>query len=356
MSKTATAIYVLTQQGAITAAKLAASMDVDLYVPPSLGPIDGAKPFDSLRALVAKTFSAYRQHIFIAAAGVAVRCIAPHLRDKSIDPAIVVLDHHGRNVISLLSGHLGGANKLAQDVAEILGGQAVITTATDTENLPSLDILALEFNMAIANVRAVVQVNSALLAGRPVVVNDPHNDLQLRGSAWEEFFVFTDSEAYAALSSDEKSTLARVTVTPALDGPTDMNLVLHPKVLHVGIGCRRGARAEEILDLIATSLAQLELSVGAIASIASVDIKQNEQGLLDTAAELNVPLRFFSAKELDAVPVSNPSPKAQEVLGVDGVCEPAAMLAAGENARLRMPKLARRGITISIAQEAASHG
>lgn len=356
MSKAATAVYALTQQGAITAAKLAASMNVDLYVPPSLGPVAGAEPFDSLRALVAETFSAYRQHIFIAAAGVAVRCIAPHIKDKSIDPAVVALDHHGRHVISLMSGHLGGANKLAKDVAGVLGGQAVITTATDTENLPSFDILALEFNMAVANVRAVAQANAALLAGRPVIVDDPRNELQLRESAWKDLFIFAESDAYASLSPEEKASLARVTVTPFLDRPTDANLVLHPKVLHVGIGCRRGARAGEIVDLITTSLAQLEMAPGALAGIASVDVKQNERGLLDAAATLSVPLRFFSAKELDAVAVSAPSPKAREVLGVDGVCEPAAMLAAGENARLRMLKLARRGITIAIAQETRSHG
>lgn len=359
MTRAATAVYVLTQQGAMTSRLIAAAMQSDVYMPPSLasavGKKDGAIPFDSLRALIGETFSAYRQHVFITAAGVAVRCIAPHLKDKRIDPAIVVLDHRGKNVISLLSGHLGGANKLAHAVAEAVGGQAVITTATDTENLPSLDVLALEFNLVIANIKAVARINSALVDGRRVVVDDPDNFLQLRGSAWQDLFVFTGTKTFDALPLDHAAAMPRVTVTPAVVPLTEAHLVLHPKVLHVGIGCRRGAKAPEILELITASLIQLELSPGSVATLASVDIKQHEQGLVEAAASLGVPLRFFTAKELDAVPVSSPSPKAREVLGIDGVCEAAAMLAAGKNAVLRMPKVAAHGVTIAVAEEGPSN-
>ena len=354
MAKAPTAVYALTQQGALMAAKIVQAMDVDLYVPRSLlviGAIKGAKPFDSLRALVGKTYASYRQHIFIAAAGVAVRCIAPHIKDKSIDPAVVALDHHGRRVISLLSGHLGGANKLARDVAAVTGGEAVITTATDTEKLPSLDLLALEFNLAVANIKAVGKVNAALLAGQPVIVDDSYNYLQLRHSAWKELFIFTQTPAYRSLNKDEEENLARVTVTPHLSAPAESNLVLHPKVLHAGIGCRRGARAEEIMNLIGLALEQLEFAPPSLASIASVDIKQYEPGLIDVAQTLELPLKFFSAKELDDLQPAAPSAKAHGVPGLDGVCEPAAMLAAGENARLRLATLAQKNIAIAIAQE-----
>ena len=362
MAGTDTAVYVLTQQGAMTAALLAETMPMDLYLPPALEAacaVPGAIPYTSLRVLVGETFSAYRRHVFITAAGVAVRCIAPHLKDKSIDPAVVVLDQRGRHVISLLSGHLGGANRLAREVAEILGGQAVITTATDTENLPSLDVLALEFNMAIANIGAVARINGALLAGRPVAVDDPQNNLQLKGSAWKDLFLFTETPAFAALPPEEAEAMPRVTVTPRLDTPSETNLVLHPKTLHIGIGCRRGAKKDEILGLISSSLEQLELAQSAVADIASAEVKQYEPGLREAAESLGVPLRLFAAKELDTVPVTSVSPKAQEVFGLDGVCEPAAMLAAGEKAVLRLPKLALRGVTIAIAQDlslAGSHG
>jgi cobalamin biosynthesis protein CbiG len=352
--KAAAAVYALTQQGAFTASRLAARMDVDLFVPSSLAPAKDAHTFDSLRALVPQTFPLYRQHVFIAAVGLAVRCIAPHLKDKSIDPAIVALDHHGKFVVSLLSGHLDGANKLAREVADILGGQAVITTATDTEKLPSFDVLALEFAMGIGNIKAAAKVNAALLAGRPVLVEDPQNLLQLRGSAWKDLFLFSKHEAAKRYSPEETRTMARVTVTPSLAGVDANHLALHPKVLHVGVGCRRGARAEEITELIASSLEQLALAPSSLASLAGEDAKRNEKGLLEAAAELNLPLRFFSAKELDAVSVGISPPKTREAFGAEGVCEPAALLAAGENATLRMPKAARRGIAIAIAEETAA--
>ena len=356
-----TAVYALTQQGAMTAAKIASVMQVDLYLPPFVEPdcpVPGTVHFNSLRALVAESFSAYRRHIFITAAGVAVRCIAPHLSDKRIDPAIVVLDHHGRNVVSLLSGHLGGANALAHEVADILDGQAVITTATDTERLPSLDILALESNLVIANVKAVAKINSALLAGRPVILDDLHNHLKLKGSAWKDLFIFAGSEAHNALCPEEAEDMVRVTVTPGIGVPSERNLILHPKVLHVGIGCRRGIKSKEIIDYTTTTLTQLGLATGSIASIASAEVKQFEPGLHEAAAELGVPLKFFSVKDLDTVQVTNVSPKAQEVFGLDGVCEPAAVLAAGQNGILRLPKCAGRGITIAVVQEmpdTASH-
>lgn len=354
MTKAVTAVYALTQQGAMTAARLAGRMAIELYVPPALMGnaclIKGAKPFGSLRALIAKTFTEYRRHVFITAAGVAVRCIAPSLESKTVDPAVVVLDQYGKHVISLLSGHLGGANALAKEVAEILGGQAVITTATDTENVPSLDVLAIEFNLSIGNIKAVAKVNSSLLAGRPVVVDDPSNHLRLKQSVWKDLFIFKETPAYAGISEAELAGMAKVTVTARLPRLEDNNLVLHPKVLHVGVGCRRGVNGREIVEFILETIRQLELSPLAIGCLASADVKQYEPGLRDAGEALDVPLQFFTARELDTVPVTSVSPKAREVFGIDGVCEPAAMLAAGENAVLRLPKHAGRGITIAVAE------
>ena len=351
-----TAVYILTQQGAMTAESLASRMDVDLYVPPTLEascPRANTRPFDSLRALIAKTFTAYRQHVFIAAAGVAVRCIAPHLKDKSIDPAVVAMDQHGRHVVSILSGHLGDANTLAREVAALTGGQAVITTATETENGPSLDILALEFNLVIANFKAVAGVNAALLAGRTVVVDDPENFLQLRYSAWKDLFVFTESPAHALLMPEESAAMTTVTVTPSIMPLSENTLVLHPKVLHVGIDCRRGTKAREITSIVKNTLEQLGLSLHSLAGLASADIKQYEAGLREAAASLGVPLRFFSVRELDAVFVPSLSPQSQDAFGVDELCEPAARLAAGENARLCLPRLTIQGVTVAVAQEAS---
>ena len=115
--------------------------------------------------LSAETFPLYRQHVFIAAAGIVVRAIAPHLRSKRVDPAVVALDQRGKHVVSLLSGHLGGANRLAEEVAAITGGVPVVTTATDTEGVVSIDLLAEEKGLVLSNPEAVKGVNMALLQG-----------------------------------------------------------------------------------------------------------------------------------------------------------------------------------------------
>ena len=357
MKRAATAVYVLTQQGAMTARLITSVMAADVFMPPSLASAmdkkERAIPFDSLRALIAETFSAYRRHIFITAAGVAVRCIAPYLRDKRIDPAIIVLDQHGKNVISLLSGHLDGTNTLAREVAKAVNGQAVITTVTNEGNTPSFDVLALEFNLTVANIRAISKINNALSCGVRIVVDDPKNFLQLRDSAWHDLFIFTATNAYAALSAEEAEIMPRVTVTPDLVAYTDHHLVLHPKVLHVGVDCHHRAKASKIVEHINTSLTQLELSPGSVACIACRDTRQHERGLIETAERLYTQLRFFGADELTKVSLETTAKKIQDPFDNDNICEAAALLAAGKNAVLRIPKISTRGVSIAIAEERA---
>ena len=346
------AIYALTQKGAMLGAKLACERSADLFVPASLGYLEETIPFTSLRELVAETYHKYRQHIFVAAVGIVVRCIAPHIRDKSHDPAVVALDQRGNFVISVLSGHLGKANQLTQEIAQCLDATPVITTATDTESLPSLDVLAMDMGLSISNIKAVTTVNAALLAGRPIILNDPHNLLRLKNSAWEALFICQDDPCLApeALREAEAAEAPRISVTCRLGMQDPAHLVLHPKMLHLGIGCRRAVRAEPILEFIHDVLAQLELSPTSIAGFASATIKQQELGLLQAAKELGITPAFFTPEQLSQMPVTSPSPKAQEVLGIDGVCEAAALLSAGKNAKLILPKQVHRGITLAIAE------
>ena len=174
-----TAVYALTPQGAKLGKILSEQMDGDLFLPDRMAGSCGAAAFDSLLDVVSEYFSNYAGHVFIAAAGIVVRAIAPHLQSKVHDPAVVVLDHEGRYCISLLSGHLGGANELAVEVARITGGEAVITTATDTAGLPSMDLLAKDKDLVIANLNAVKRVNMAILSGGKVRIFDPEDRLGL---------------------------------------------------------------------------------------------------------------------------------------------------------------------------------
>lgn len=362
MTQNATAIYAVTAQGAALAAQIRQTVPADIFLPASLtGKLpENVLRFIRLRELVRETFSAYSQHVFITAAGIAVRSIAPHLQDKYHDPAVVVVDQRGRHVVSLLSGHLGGANALAEKLARCIGATPVITTATDTENLPALDLLARHNGLRIANPRAVATVGSALLAGAPVSLDDPEDRLHLRGSPWAHCFVFspprpsgyvpaTANPALAAPASGHASRAAHVTVTPYRLPLRDTHLVLHPPVLCVGIGCRRNVSPEDILEVLRSTLDTHLLAAESIACLASADIKKDEAGLHAAAKALAVPLLFFPSGDMATVQVTAPSAKAQEMFGLDGVCEPAAVLAAGARASLLVPKTVGRSVTIAVA-------
>ncbi|MBE9581682.1 MAG: cobalamin biosynthesis protein CbiG, partial [Proteobacteria bacterium] len=175
-----TAIYALTHQGASLGKTLTEKIEGDLFLPSRIADAYGGIPFNHLMEAVAENFFQYPRQIFIAATGIVVRSIAPHLRSKDSDPAVVVLDQKGRYVISLLSGHLGGANALATEVAQLTGGKAVITTATETEGVPSIDLLAKERNLFIANFGAVKRINMAVLEGKPVQIFDQEDRLGLK--------------------------------------------------------------------------------------------------------------------------------------------------------------------------------
>lgn len=360
------AVYALTGQGLELAGRLCAGFArADLYAPESLRGKSGihqeAHWFRRLGEVLESGFHAYGCHIFIAATGIAVRAIAPHLRGKEHDPAVLALDQRGRFVISLLSGHIGGANAMARRIAGHIGALPVITTATDIKGLPALDQLAVERGLAIADLGAAKAVSAALLAGERVRLCDPENRLGISGGAWEPLFLPPEAPAAPAASRADAFAPARaeaaVIVTaaspPAGEGPGSRRLFLHPRVLCAGIGCRRGASARDILAAIERALAEAGLAAAALASLASIEAKQDESGLREAARLLGLPLYCYCAERLAAYPVRRPSAKAREMFGIDGVCEPAALAGAGEISpgfpRLLREKSVIRGVTVAVA-------
>lgn len=374
------AVYALTARGLDLAARLAPPFQADIYAASGLASggglaLAGFAPvtfFSSLPELVAATFRRYDCHIFITAAGIAVRCIAPHLKHKAVDPAVLVVDHHGQYVISLLSGHLGGANELARRAAAVLGGRAVITTATDCDDLPALDVLAKERGLAVADLAAVKSVSAALLAGEAVELYDPDNLLGISGSRWEGLFTAIheaepgspegenggEGENEACGASSAPAGPPRILVTgrnpAALGRAAERCLVLHPPLYCAGVGCKRGAPANAVYRAVADLFAELGLSSLSLAFVASIDAKSDEPGLLEAAHMLHVPLKFYSAGELSAFPVTQPSTKVRERFGIDGVCEPAALAAAGRGAELVAAKTRFEGVTVALARRDAA--
>lgn len=334
------AVYALTPQGAQLGLVLARELGADLYLPRKLA-APGDTAFDSLPALVAQTFHTHAGHVFVAACGIVVRAVAPHLRGKADDPAVVALDQDGRHVVSLLSGHLGGANELARRVAAVTGGTPVITTATDTAGLPSLDLLARDSGLAIENLDAVKTVNGGLLAGRVVQVFDPEGFLAIPAEHSARF------EWVAAPHLMEPDRPAAAVSWRKIAVPSG-TLVLRPRVVVAGVGCRKGVASSEIVSLVREAFAARGVAMKSLALLASIDIKSAEPGLLEAARELGVEILFYPAERLARVKTPNPSAMPLKHVGVESVCEAAAMLAAGTN-RLLASKIKTKTVTAALA-------
>lgn len=272
--------------------------------------------------------------IFVGAVGIAVRTIAPHVRSKVTDPAVVVVDEMGLFSIPLLSGHIGGSNRLAQRIAEAIGAVPVITTATDINGKISIDSFAADRGMHIGSMNIAKFVSSAILDGKPVGL---FTEFRIEGSI-PDGMVLSESGDIG------------VCVTHRTDiKPYKETLVLTPRCLTVGVGCREGVPKERILSEIDRALKLNSISKRSIRSLASINIKKDEAGLLEAAGDLRVPVAFFSARELNSIEGEfSRSEFVESVTGVDCVCERAAV-AASDRGRLILGKTSNDGVTVALA-------
>lgn len=343
MSENGPAVYALTVTGARLGRVLAEKLGGELFVPRGLADESEAGAFDSLLPFAAERFHRHPGHIFVAAAGIAVRAIAPVLKGKDLDPAVVVVDQRGRFAVSLVSGHLGGANDLAREVAGITAGQAVISTATDVEDIPAVDVIARERGLAVADPAAIKDVNVALMAGETVRVFDPDNRLGIRGNdRLEKHYAFISSAT--DLSSGSPGVIVDYRTGPHPEGA----LVLNPPCLAVGIGCRRGISGREIASAVRETLAESCLATKSLLSLGSITAKADEPGLMEAAGMLGAAIFFFEPGELAEIRVPNPSQRVRAEMGTPSVCEAAAMLLA-ETDSLLVEKTVRGGVTVAAA-------
>ena len=347
------AILSVTYNGCLLAERLAVALggNADVYAKAGRHLAHSKHVFTSLSETVEKLFPVYDGLVFIMATGIVVRVIAPHIRDKRVDPAVVVVDERGQYAISLLSGHIGGANDLSHAVAEAIGAQPVITTATDVGNLPAADVLAVKLGLTIEPFENLKQINAAIVHGDRVA-----------------FFVDSDLACYstycrqaeglgvnlAAMSEAERTETYdyAVMITDKEFQLIKPHLYLRPRTLAVGIGCRRGVAASAILAVISKACLSVGRSPSSIALIGSTVVKSDEQGILTAAAELDVPTVFFTNEQLQQCIEKHQlecSPFVGQQIGVGNVCEPAALLGAQANSLL-LPKTIFPQITIAIAE------
>ncbi|MBF0234879.1 MAG: cobalt-precorrin 5A hydrolase [Desulfamplus sp.] len=312
--------------------------------------------FEKLSVMFSKLFRKYCAHICIFSTAIAVRMAAPLLESKLVDPAIVVIDDRGVHAISLLSGHLGGGNQLALDVARITGATPVITTATDINHLPSIDMVAKKENLLIQNPEMIRKVNMAFLQDKKIRILDP---LNIVTPHIPEQFRWSEScpNSYVAtvICSDMERPEAGVAKISLYNGrvgeavPRE-TLILRPASLMAGMGCNKGTTVEELLEFLTTAFEENNLCLNSLAGIATTSVKQDETGLLELAQRLGKPILFYDKAALNSVEtIENPSDMVEKHLGVKSVCEAASILAA-HNGNLIVPKIKRGNATLAVAR------
>lgn len=276
--------------------------------------------------------------LFIGAAGIAVRTIAPFIVSKASDPAVLVMDEQGHFVISLLSGHLGGANGLAREIAALVGAVPVITTATDAGGRFSVDDFARRENMYLDSLPLAKEVAADILEQRTIGL---YSDFEVAGPIPPELSIQKKDGLGISISVDE-------TYDPF---PRTLHLV--PRIAVLGIGCKKETPKEKIQELVEQVLRQNQLSGHAIAKVASIDLKKEEPGLVEFCRQWDLPFLVYSAEELSEVECDggfSESSFVRQITGVGNVCERSALRAAGRK-KLFQRKVAQDGVTVAIALE-----
>lgn len=287
-----------------------------------------------LDSWTAKHFRCDDALIYVGACGIATRAIAPYINHKTVDPAVIVIDELGKNVIPLLSGHIGGANRLSEIIAEKINAKASITTATDINDVWAVDTWAVSNNMTIKNPEHIKDISSNVLKNKSVKLDSIINVEQI------------DLPDCVRRNNDNPDII--ITYKKI----NDKKLVLIPKVLCVGIGCKKNTPSEEIQKLWNKVVRINNLEEVAVKKISSIDLKSDEKGLIDFANNNGFIFETFSADDLNLLKGNyTKSEFVKSITGVDCVCERSAVMAASmeDDSCLIVRKISENGVTIAIA-------
>lgn len=277
----------------------------------------------SLTDCVGEYFSSVDAIVFICAAGIAVRSIAPWIAHKKEDPAVIVMDEGGAFCISLLSGHWGGANELAQRLARMTGAVPVITTATDREKRFAVDLFARKNGLFLTDWKLAKKISARILEGERIGM---YCDFPVRGEAPEEVELIKEPD----LRRLKERTGIAVSWKTADKCRFPETLLLVPQVLAAGVGCKKGTSEEKIEAAIESCLKEAGVCREALCAVASIDLKKEEAGLLSFCEKRRLPFLTYSAEALGQVPGNfSDSSFVESVTGVANVCERSALLAAG---------------------------
>lgn len=277
--------------------------------------------------------------VFIGACGIAVRAIAPLVKDKLLDRAVIVIDEKGKYVIPILSGHVGGANETACKIAEKIGAVSVITTSTDINQKFAVDVFARKNGLRILNKDGIVKVSSKVLQKEKITMSIQGCIEKGPSPSEVELIPYPpESEVDVVVSEDEEIQKKAV-------------LKLRPMKYVLGLGCKEGKEEKELEQFIEKILLEKNIKWEDIFCITSIDRKKNEKGILELCAHKNIRYRTFSVEELLATEGEfDGSDFVQKTVGVDNVCERAAIAGCGEKGCLIIKKQKENGKTAAVAK------
>lgn len=322
------AVCSLTKNGEALAQKISCFFEADIFKKE-----DYKKGF---LVFIQEIFIDYDAFIFIMATGIAVRAIAPVLKHKTIDPAVVVLDEKGQFAISLLSGHLGGANDLTKKIAQSIGSSAVITTATDCNEKVSFDIVAKKNNCVIKNINLLKYISSAVVNGEKI-------------GLFCDYEIIAPLFEYISFQKEQKNNVFITNHFPNLS-QNNYNLILIPVNIVIGIGCKKGKTKEEIKSAVYDFLNQNHIYFNAVKCIASIDLKKEEKGIVEFCKEKKLPFITLPKEKLEKVEQEfECSDFVKQTIGVGNVAE-ACAVHAFENTKLICKKTIYSGITLALGE------
>jgi cobalt-precorrin 5A hydrolase len=355
-----TALIAITKHGIEHARELRSKLPgAELWVSEkqkALAP-DADGNFPAIKDFTAGAWDGYDALVYHVSLGAVIRTIAPFLKGKDVDPAVVAVDDGKRFAISVLSGHVGGANELTELVATALGATAVVTTASDARATIPVDILGRELGWSLEDKANVTPVSAAVVNEKPVAFIQECGE-----SNWwtrptplpKNIQVYPSIASAKAAGAQEAYLLVSDRALAALQGELsevwDRVVLYRPKTLCLGMGCDAGTDLDEVWGLVEATFAEAALSTKCIKAIASIDLKANEESLQQLSQKTGAPLQFFSRDQLNARGVvSEPNPVVEKYTGAVGVSEPSAMLAAGADALLVRKHKSKRA-TLAIAR------
>ena len=353
------AIVAITKRGVETALKIKESLNkqglpnkvfaLEKYSQPDVAPLD-----KKLDEFVKDTYNKVDAIVAVMASGIIIRAVAPCLEGKLVDPAVVAVDASGRFVISLLSGHYGGANELTKLIAEGIGATPVITTASDVMGKQSVDELARALHLRIENPNSLVAVNSAIVNdGKVAIVNLGAAKIPLtRVAGLDVAQAETLKEAVEIVKRfDAGAVITRMAVPhEKFSKPITF---LKPLIVAVGLGARKEVPEETIVEAVNAALTKVNVPLERVDRLATVSIKKGSKSMINAAEKMGLKLEFLDVNVLRDFKHPDLSPDSEIVkrnIGVGGVCERAALIAAGEKPRLILRKTVQNGVTVAVAE------